>query len=188
MTSFFLNSILLGIGLAMDAFSVCLANGLYNSGMRLKRMAGVALVFGLFQFAMPLVGWLCVHTVVRAFGGLAEILPWVACILLAFLGVKMILQSRRSEQENGQVPDMTFPVLMMQGVATSIDALSVGFAIPDYSAASALLCSLVIGVETFLISLLGLKLGKIAGTRYSRFAGILGGVILVAIGISEVVF
>lgn len=82
------NSILLGVGLAMDAFSVSLANGLNEPCMRKKRMILIAAVFGIFQTLMPLIGWVCVHTVVQYFRAFEALIPWIALILLGFIGGK----------------------------------------------------------------------------------------------------
>lgn len=187
-SSLFINSLVLGVGLAMDAFSVSLVNGLVNRRMSLGRMARIALVFGIFQFAMPLTGWSCVHTAVQAFRGFSESIPWIACLLLLFLGGKMIVEAVTSNSKKERFDTITFSILIIQGIATSIDALSVGFTIPRYGLMEALTCSVIIGIVTFLLSVLGLKLGKMAGTKYSMLAGILGGAILIFIGISQVLF
>ena len=88
---FFFNSIFLGVGLAMDAFSVSLANGLNEPRMKKGRMFLIAGVFGGFQALMPLAGWICVHTIVEIFGFFDKIVPWIALILLGFIGIKMIV-------------------------------------------------------------------------------------------------
>ena len=82
----FLNSVLLGVGLAMDAFSVSLANGLHEANMRTRKMAGIAGVFALFQAVMPMTGWLCVHTIVEYFRAFEKSIPWIALILLGYIG------------------------------------------------------------------------------------------------------
>ncbi len=179
---FFLNSALLGVGLAMDAFSVSLANGLHEPKMRVKKMAGIAGVFGVFQAIMPMVGWLCVHTIVEYFQAFEKFIPWIALILLGYIGGSMLLNGIRSTEEE-EVPGVGKKALLVQGIATSIDALSVGFTIADYDWLMALVCSLIVAVVTFLISMTGLHLGKRVGTRLSNKADILGGVILIAIGL-----
>lgn len=179
---FFLNSALLGVGLAMDAFSVSLANGLHEPQMRVKKMAGIAGVFGAFQAIMPMAGWLCVHTIVEYFQAFEKFIPWVALILLGYIGSSMLLNGIRSTEEE-EVPGVGKKALLVQGIATSIDALSVGFTIADYNWLMALVCSLIVAVVTFIISMTGLHLGKRVGTRLSNKADILGGVILIAIGL-----
>ena len=180
---FFLNSTLLGVGLAMDAFSVSLANGLHEANMRTRKMAGIAGVFALFQAVMPMTGWLCVHTIVEYFRAFEKSIPWIALILLGYIGGSMLLNGIRKTGEDEEVPVVGVKALFIQGVATSIDALSVGFTIADYHWLMALVCSLIIAVVTLLICLSGLVIGKRFGTRLSNRAEIFGGVILIAIGI-----
>lgn len=183
--AFVLESALLGVGLAMDAFSVSLANGLREPGMGPGRMGRIAGVFALFQYLMPLLGWVCVHTVVELFSSLERLIPWCALLLLGWIGGKMLLEGlrERSGAEEGKSDHrLTGRDLVLQGVATSIDALSVGFTIEQYQLAAANLAALIIGGVTFVICMAGLAIGKKAGTRLSRYASILGGVILIAIG------
>ena len=94
---FFVNSLLLGVGLAMDAFSVSMANGLNEPSMGRRRMAAIAGVFAGFQALMPLLGWVCVHTVVQLFEGFAAFIPWIALLLLAYIGGKMLLEGLRGQ-------------------------------------------------------------------------------------------
>ena len=180
---FLFNSILLGVGLAMDAFSVSLANGLNEPCMKRRRMCVIAGVFSFFQFAMPLAGWVCVHTIAQAFGSFEKYIPWIALVLLLFIGGKMLIEGLRGEDSDCEKAAVSIGALLVQGVATSIDALSVGFTISEYSAASALVCCLLIAFVTFLICMTGLFLGKKFGTKLAAKASILGGVILIAIGI-----
>lgn len=180
---FFVNSILLGVGLAMDAFSVSLANGLNEPTMRWGKMCFIAGVFGVFQALMPLLGWLCVQTVVRYFQAFARLVPWIALALLSYIGAKMVLDGVRGASEEEARAGLGFGVLMAQGVATSIDALSVGFTIADYDLTAAVIAAALIAAVTFLICLAGLILGKQAGTRLAGKAGIFGGVLLILIGI-----
>lgn len=180
---FFFNSVLLGIGLAMDAFSVSLANGLNEPKMKNNKMCGVAGVFAVFQAVMPMVGWICVHTVVRYFKSFEKFIPWIALILLLFIGGKMLLEGIKNKEDEVEKTKVSFAVLLVQGVATSIDALSVGFTIAEYGLFMAIVCALIIAVVTFIISMAGLFIGKKVGTKLSNKANILGGVILIFIGI-----
>ena len=182
MLLFVLNSVLLGIGLAMDAFSVSLANGLKEPHMKKSKMAKVAGGFGVFQTGMPLIGWLCVHTIVTVFKSFEKAVPWIALILLCYIGGSMLIEGIKGGEE---VEDycLTPKTLFMQSVATSIDALSVGFTIANYAISLALLSTLIIGGVTFVICLGGLSIGKVFGTKLSSKASILGGVILILIGI-----
>ena len=184
--TFFINSILLGVGLAMDAFSVSLANGLEDPCMRPKKLFAISGTFSFFQALMPLIGWFLVHSLVEYFVAFEPFIPWIALALLSFIGVKMILEARESKPEEGAVctpKRLSAAALILQGIATSIDALSVGFTISDYSPISALICALIISAVTFVICTAGVIIGKKAGTALSGKAGILGGVILILIGI-----
>ena len=181
--SFFVTSIMLGTGLAMDAFSVSLANGLNEPAMKKSRMFGVAGIFSGFQFAMPMIGWICVSTVARLFGAFEKFIPWVALILLGYIGGKMLYEGIKCKEAEEEKPIVGLKGLLVQGVATSIDALSVGFTISNYNLLEATLACLVIGVVTFFICYVGLGIGKKAGTKLAGKAGILGGVILIFIGL-----
>ena len=181
--AFFFNSILLGIGLAMDAFSVSLANGLNEPNMKKGKMAGVAGVFSIFQFAMPMIGWICVSTIAQHFRAFENYIPWIALILLGYIGGKMLYEGIHNEDCDADKHNLTLVSLLIQGVATSIDALSVGFTIADYDLAHALLACVLIGVTTFFICFAGIAIGKKAGTKLAGKAGVLGGTILIAIGL-----
>lgn len=180
---FFFNSILLGVGLAMDAFSVSMANGLHEPRMRPGRMCMIAGCYSIFQIVMPLTGWLCVHTIVQTFSRFQGLIPWIALILLGYIGGKMLLEGIRNHREEEEAAHLGFGTLLVQGIATSIDALSVGFTISDYGFVMALVCSLLVGITTFILCMIGLKIGKTVGTRLANKASILGGVILILIGI-----
>lgn len=180
---FFVNSILLGVGLAMDAFSVSLANGLNEPKMKKNRMCGIAGVFAFFQFAMPMIGWFCVCTVACYFSSFEKFIPWIALILLCYIGGKMLIEGIKNKDSEAEKPAVGLAGLLVQGVATSIDALSVGFTIADYNCFEALLACLVIAITTFFICMGGLAIGKKAGTKLAGKASILGGAILVFIGI-----
>ena len=181
---FFINSVLFGVGLAMDAFSVSLANGLNEPKMPAGRMCTIAGVFAFFQIIMPLIGWFCVRTVAETFTAFQRAVPWIALVLLLYIGGKMLLEGICGRQDGGSEPAAVSAAgLLLQGLATSIDALSVGFTIADYPAPAACVEALIIGVVTFGICMIGLRLGKRFGTRLAGKASILGGVILIAIGI-----
>lgn len=174
---------LLGVGLAMDAFSVSLANGLNEPNMKLPRMCGVAGTFAFFQAAMPMLGWLLVHTAVHYFSVIDKFIPWIALALLGFIGGKMLYEGIKNRHSNAEKPAVGFWALMVQGVATSIDALSVGLTVADYGVWEAVAAALIIAAVTFVICMAGLFLGKKVGTRLAWKASVLGGVILIAIGI-----
>lgn len=181
--SFILNSLLLGVGLAMDAFSVSLANGLAAPRMHRRTMLLIAGTFALFQAAMPMIGWFLVHTAVQSFQKLQPLIPWAALVLLCFIGGKMLFDARKQQDEDAPQNELTGAALLTQGVATSIDALSVGFTIAHYGAAMAAVCSGLIAAVTFVICLGGVLLGRRFGTRLAGKAEVLGGLILIGIGV-----
>ena len=180
---FFLNAVAFGVGLAMDAFSVSMANGLNEPQMKRPRMCAIAGVFALFQILMPLIGWVCVHTIASVFTSFQKFIPWIALILLLYIGGKMLIEGIRGGEEEEEKKGVGFGALMVQGVATAIDALSVGFTIAELAFPQALVESLIIGAVTFVICMAGLVIGKKFGTALSGKASILGGVILIAIGL-----
>ena len=180
---FFFNSLLLGVGLAMDAFSVSLANGLNEPKMKPGKMVGVAGIFGIFQGLMPLLGWICIHTVVQYFTAFEKLIPWIALALLSYIGGKMLLEGIHDQGSDEPKPEVGLVALLVQGVATSIDALSVGFTIADYDLPAAVIASALIALVTFVICFAGLFIGKKMGTKLAGKAGILGGVILILIGL-----
>ena len=181
---FFLTNLLLGAGLAMDAFSVSVVNGLNEPCMRRKKMLLVAGIFAAFQFAMPAVGWFCVTTIANLFKAFSKFIPWIAFALLSYIGGKMLYDGIKSKEECGCCGcSVTFSALIVQGVATSIDALSVGFTIAGYGIWEALIACLLIGGITFVICYAGIIIGKKAGTKISGKACIFGGSVLILIGL-----
>lgn len=182
---FVIQSVMLGVGLAMDAFSVSLANGLSEPNMKGKRICLIAGVFALFQAIMPLTGWFCVHNLIRFFAVFEKCIPWIALLLLGFIGGKMIREGLQKKEEAVEKSEavLGFKMLILQGIATSIDALSVGFTISEYEFIMALACALIIAVVTFFICVAGVKIGKKFGMKLADKASVFGGVILLVIGI-----
>ena len=175
----------LGISLAMDAFSVSLANGLNEPCMKKLRMCGVAAIFAIFQGLMPLVGWFCVHYLAQAFESFEKMIPWIAFALLVFIGGKMLIEGIKNKEEDCCLrPGLTFGALIIQGIATSIDALSAGFTIEKCDFEQALFVVAIIAALTFVICLSGIVIGKKAGMKFAGKAGVFGGAILILIGIS----
>lgn len=179
---FIFNSVLLGAGLAMDAFSVSCANGLKEPDMSPGRMSLIAGTYAWFQFMMPMIGWFCVRKVAEYFEVFRRFIPWIALIILLFIGGKMLLEGIRGGEVSES--EMLSPgALLLQAVATSIDALSVGFTIAEYNTAMALAACLLIAAVTYVICMGGLVIGRKIGTKLTGRASILGGVILIVIGI-----
>lgn len=188
---FIFNSILLGVGLAMDAFSVSIANGLDDPHMSRKRMCIIAGCYGFFQWLMPMTGWFCVHTVATYFKVFQKFIPWIALILLCYIGGKMLIEgigklsSKKVEEEEKEkkTKKLGAGTLLVQGIATSIDALSVGFTIADYGCLQAFSASFIIAIVTFGICMIGLLFGKKFGEKLADKATLAGGIILIGIGI-----
>ena len=176
---FLILSIGLGIGLAMDAFSVSIANGLKEPCMSSSRHAKMAGIYAFFQFAMPMIGWLCVHTIQEAFVSFQKFIPWIALLLLLYIGIQMIVDGIKGEDNAKEQKEealaegkkkISTKTLIIQGIA-------------NYSTIRAFASSLVIAVVTFIICMIGVKLGKIFGCKLHKYANFLGGGILIAIGL-----
>jgi len=180
---FFVNSAMLGVGLAMDAFSVSMANGLNEPNMKKGRVCTIAGVFAGFQAAMPMIGWICVHTILQYFKAFEVLIPWIALALLVYIGGKMLIDGIKNKDGEIEKPEVGFSALMLQGIATSIDALSVGFTIAEYGLLMAIVCAAIIAGITFFICVGGLLIGKKFGTKLANKASIFGGVILIIIGL-----
>mgnify|MGYP002622922049 CR=1 FL=1 len=202
---FVINSIMLGVGLAMDAFSVSIANGLHAPDMKGGMKAKIAGTFAGFQFLMPMIGWLLVHYLLETFEQFQKWIPWIALALLLYIGGKMIFEAFQDDEESDGDSERSVleinvegvneanslskssPVgnkeLVIQGIATSIDALSVGFTIADYRCHMAFLCSVIIAVVTYIICQVGLRIGIRVGMKLAKKASIFGGLILIFIGI-----
>ena len=180
---FLFNSLLLGVGLAMDAFSVSLANGLNEPKMKASKMALVAGIFAVLQGLMPLLGWMCIHTIAQYFSFFEKLIPWIALILLGYIGINMIKDAKECEDCPEDCKELGIKALFVQGIATSIDALSVGFTISDYGFVMAAAAAAIIAAVTFIICFGGVAIGKKFGTKLSGKAGVFGGVILIFIGL-----
>lgn len=181
---FFLVNIATGFALAIDAFSASLANGLGESKMRTRKMCLIAGTFAAFQFAMPFIGWVCVTCFAKWFPFLENLIPWIALGLLGFIGTKMLIEGIKNK-ENEAKPLSSLGMLILQAIATSIDALSAGLTLSEYGYnwLEALLACVLIGLVTFIICMFGVFIGKKGGSKLAGKAGILGGVILIVIGL-----
>lgn len=195
---FILNSILLGLGLAMDAFSVSIVDGLSEPHMSRGRMCGIAGIYAFCQFAMPMAGWFSVRTIVRQFIRFQSFIPWIALFLLCFIGGKMLAKGLRRMKQNREgrgAPEdtvqagkdgekkLSLGIVVLQGLATSVDTLSVGFTIAGYGVYDALLCAVTIAAVTFGCCMAGLVFGKKFGEHFDNKASVFGGIILIATGL-----
>ena len=178
---FFFNSVMLGVGFSMDAFSVSLAYGLNEPKMKKRKMCVIAGVFAFFQALMLMIGWICVHTIARYFTAFEKFAPWIALILLVIIGGNMLMEGMKKKEEKTEKAGLELTELLVQGIAASA-AMSVGFTIAEYGFVMALVCALIIALVTYLICMSGLVIGKKFGTKYSGRATIFGGIILILIG------
>lgn len=179
---FFVRCLLLGVGLAMDAFSISIVDGLNEPNMKKKKSIFISAIFGLFQGMMPFIGWLCVKTIVSYFNVLTNIVPFISLGLLCFIGLKMIVDGFKEEKIK-EACVVGIVAIIFQATATSIDALSVGFTIANYDFIHALIASFIIALVTFIICLLGVFIGEKFSGRIKNKSTIVGGIILIVIGI-----
>jgi len=176
---FFLTSSFLGVGLAMDASAVSMANGLKDPKMKINKVLLIAFMFAFFQALMPLIGYLVGHAVLEL---IEPFIPWIALLLLSFVGGKMLYEGIKNEGDE-EVKSLTFQALIIQAIATSIDALSVGFTFAGYEIIEALVACGLIALVTFSICILSVFIGQKFGDKLGNKAEILGGIILIAIGL-----
>jgi putative Mn2+ efflux pump MntP len=183
----FIELIIIAIGVSMDAFAVSICKGLSVRRLRPTYALSAAAWFGGFQALMPLIGYF----VGISFADMvSDVDHWIAFVLLAFIGGKMIKEACQKEEETDLNPDFSFKTMFMLAVATSIDALAVGvtLAAKNCNFTSTLTQNIlfnivVIGITTFIISVIGVKIGNVFGSRYKQRAEIAGGVILILIGL-----
>lgn len=174
---------LIGIGLSMDAFAVAICKGLAMPDKVDKKGALlIALYFGVFQAVMPTLGWLLGSQFARYVTRLA---PWIAFILLAWIGGNMIRESlSKEEREEEETGSVSHKELLVLAVATSIDALAVGVTFSMLElAVSIAVAVILIGCTTFVISLAGVYVGNVFGAKYKSKAEFVGGAILILIGV-----
>ena len=177
-----LTIIFLSVALAMDCFAVSISQSACFKRPIWSKWIVMSLSFGLFQGLMPLIGWICVHTILEQFSAFADYIPWIALVLLTFIGGKMLIEGICNREEC-ELRRVGIAALLVQGVATSIDALSVGFDIGEYDIGQALVSVAIIAAITFAICLGGIVIGNKFGTKLSCKAAIFGGIILIVIGI-----
>ena len=173
-----LSIILIGIGLAMDAFAVSICKGLAMRTPRVRDMLVVGLWFGFFQAIMPVIGYFLGESFYQY---ISEYDHWIAFILLFLIGANMIRESF-SKEEKDLDSSIGFSIMLLLAIATSIDAFAVGITFA-MDGSGILLPAVIIGIITFAISFAGVKLGSIVGDRYSSKAELTGGIILIAIGL-----
>lgn len=166
---------LISIGLGMDAFAVSICKGLSIQKINCQKALIIALYFGIFQALMPVIGFLLAKNLSSE---LINLNYWIAFILLSVIGINMIIQSFKNDEKEND--DISFKTMFVLAIATSIDALAVGvsFAFLKIDITIAAIC---IGIITFILSLIGVKLGNVFGEKYKQKAEITGGIILIFI-------
>ncbi len=180
---FFANSVFLGVGLAMDAFSVSVANGIGDTQKKKSKDFKIAGTFGFFQWLMPVLGWILVHTAAEKFEIFQKLVPYIALILLSYIGGKMIYDAKKHKGEGESMPELSGVTLFIQGIATSIDALSVGFTNVDYTWLPVVVQAVIVATVTFFICIAGCKIGKKFSEKFMDRSQYVGGTILILIGL-----
>jgi len=171
--------VIIAIGLSFDSFAVSVSSGIIKSRITFPDAIKIASFMAFFQAAMPVIGWFF-GSEIETYA--AEFDHWIAFGLLAILGGKMIISSFRDSSMSKPIDPLKLPVLFSLSIATSIDALIVGFSF-GFLEINIVLAVLVIGGITFFISMLGILFGRKTGSRFGKKMEILGGIILISIGI-----
>ena len=166
----------ISIGLGMDAFAVSVCKGLSMLKMKWKKALIVAIYFGIFQALMPVIGFIFAKNFSNE---IININYWIAFILLLIIGINMIIESLKKEEKGDD--DISFKTMIVLAVATSIDALAVGVTFAFLNVNIMLAISLI-GIITFIISMIGVKIGNVFGDKYETKAELAGGFILIFLG------
>ena len=188
----YLEILLTGVALAMDAFAVSICKGIQMPRLKKRRLCVIALFFGGFQMLMPLIGWLLGSQFVQY---IEKFDHWIAFGLLAFIGVKMAIEAFKGDESCGcECEKLNIKELFLLAIATSIDALAVGLAFSLYPDVNIVVSISIIGAVTFVICAVGvlighlcIKLGGKMGEKFKKIANLLGGIVLVIIGIKLLV-
>jgi len=170
---------LLAIGLSFDSFAVSVVSGLNLPHIRFFQAVKIAIFLAAFQAAMPLVGWLVGNSMKSL---IAPVDHWIAFGLLSLIGGKMIIESLVNHEEREIKNPLHIRVILMLSIATSIDALAVGFSFATLLD-RIVIAVFIIGAVTFIAAMLGILLGKKTGPNFNRYAEITGGLILILIGL-----
>ncbi len=170
--------LLLAVGLAMDAFAVSICKGLAMKKPGIKAIIVIGLWFGFFQAIMPAIGY---YLGASLYQYISQFDHWIAFILLLLIGLNMIRESLSKDDEEGIDDSISFKVMLILAIATSIDALAVGISLA-MDGSDIIVPAIIIGVVTMAISMVGVKIGSVFGDKYSNKAEFVGGVILILIG------
>ena len=182
---FLMNSMLLGVGLAADAFSVSVVDGIHYPNMKYAKVVKIAGLFAFFQALMPMIGWFLTNTIMDYFHILQKFLPWISQIFLFGLGMNMIMERKKDNSLDTEAKRLTKKELLIQAIATSIDALLVGVTIVAYPFLKAVFCAAIIAGVTFVVCFLGVHWGKQVGVRLAGKASFFGGIVLILIALEN---
>ena len=178
--NYIFQSIMLGFGVASDAFAVATANGISHTKLKATKALFIALMFGIFQGLMPLIGYFIGRQL------FCNLQTYISLVILSLMGIKMIfdaLDKKNIIKVHSANNELSIGAILLQAIATSIDALSVGFAISNFSASMAVVSATIICLITLVTSFIGVFIGKKFGKELKSFAEIFGGIILIIIGI-----
>lgn len=185
--TFIISSVLFGFGLAVDAFLISLAGGMNEPNAKRGKILASALVFALFQFIAPMTGWICVRTVAERFLFFKECLSCIALAVLLFLGIKMLVEGLRKNGKEEEKPKSGIGALLVRAAVSSLDALSMGFTIAEYSLPTAVIGSAIIAAITFLTYTAGFFIGRKFGVKLADKAMVIGGILFIVMAL-EVFF
>ena len=170
---------ILAVGLSMDAFAVSVCKGLAMKKAAWKTQLCCGAWFGGFQALMPLIGYFLGSLFIDAISAIDH---WIAFALLAIIGINMLREALNGEEETADA-DLSVKTMFLMAVATSIDALAVGISLAMAGVSNIFLAVLLIGVTTFVLSAIGVRVGNVFGSRYEKKAELMGGVILILLGV-----
>lgn len=177
-----LNGLLFGLGLAVDVFIMALTDGLDYPDIKRAKLLMLAMLFSAFNIIMPMLGWLCMHTISVYVPYFDEALSWIAFGVMTALGAKMIVDGVRKRPPKPERRSINVGAIILQCFVTSVDSLAVGFVIANYTVAESVVCAIVISAVTFLVFCLGFIAGRRCGLRYARIAYVIGGIAFIGIG------
>ena len=183
MISHIINSLLLALGLGVDSFSISLVNGISYPDSSKKDQLKESFIFGICQSVMPFAGYILLVYFSNKLTILKTVSPYVSLILLSYLGIKLITESFKTSEVQKSNIKLTIGTLIIQGIATSIDAVSCSFSMINLSMFEAIIEIVIIGIVTVLLSYIALNLGKEIGRKVEKYSQIIGGIILILIGI-----
>ncbi len=176
-----------GLGLAVDVFIMALTDGLDFPDIKKRKLLLLAALFSAFNILMPMLGWLCMHSVSVYVPYFDEALSWIAFALMTGIGIKMIVDGVKKGPKKPCRSTVNVGALILQCFVTSVDSLAVGFVIASYTAVEAVVCAVVIAAVTFIVFCLGFSVGRRCGLKFAGVASIVGGIAFIGIGVEILV-